>query len=211
MSTEDTIRPPTTETSASREVPPPGDDAWLGETHQSYRDHGMLDTGYDQCADGQEIPGMESDIITEQHSDLNSLLNVLTREEKDAVREANDEIMCVVRALGGNDRKVRGDRSKALKAVVSEIYSPPRVTAAAKLLPELRVISGFALDLTTADEDGSLWDFDSKILRERAMAKVKSDRPQLLIGSPMCTVFSTWQRMNNLIRDPVTVAPRNAE
>ena len=80
------------------------------------------------------------------------------------------------------------------------------MTAAAKLLPEPRVIPGFASDLTTADEDGSLWDFDSKVMRDCAMAKVKSERPQLLIGSPMCTAFSTWQRINNLIRDPATVA-----
>ena len=38
------------------------------------------------------------------------------------------------------------------------------------------------------------------------MAKVKSEKPQLLIGSPICTVFSTWHWINNLIRDPVTVA-----
>ena len=80
------------------------------------------------------------------------------------------------------------------------------MTAAAKVLPEPRVIPGFALDLTTADEDDSLWDFDSKVMRDRAMAKVKSERPQLLIGSQMCTAFSTWQRINNLIPDPVTVA-----
>ena len=66
-------------------------------------------------------------------------MNVLTREEKDKVREANAEIMSVVRALGGNDRNFKRNRSRALKAVVSEIYSPPRVTAAAKFLPELRV------------------------------------------------------------------------
>ena len=62
------------------------------------------------------------------------------------------------------------------------------------------------MDLTTADTHGSLWDFDSKVMRERAMRKVKEERPQLLIGSPMCTAFSTWQRINNLIRCPVTVA-----
>ena len=28
----------------------------------------------------------------------------------------------------------------------------------------------------------------------------------LLVGSPMCTAFSTWQRINNKIRCPVTVA-----
>ena len=90
---------------------------------------------------------------------------------------------------------------------MSEVYSPPRVTAAAtKLLPELRLIPGFALDLTTADVDGRLWDFDDKVMRERAMRKVKEERPQLLIGSPMCTAFSTWQRINNGIRDPMVVA-----
>ena len=70
-----------------------------------------------------------------------------------------------------------------------EIYSPPRVTAATKLLPELRLIPGFALDLTTADVDGALWDFDSKVMRDRAMKKVREERPQLLIGSPTCTAF----------------------
>ena len=54
------------------------------------------------------------------------------------------------------------ERTKVIKAAVSEIYSPPRVTAATKLLPELKIIPGFALDLTTADTDGALWDFDSK-------------------------------------------------
>ena len=39
------------------------------------------------------------------------------------------------------------ERKAAIRAVVSEIYSPPRVTAAAKLLPELKIIPGFALDL----------------------------------------------------------------
>ena len=39
-----------------------------------------------------------------------------------------------------------------------------------------------------------------------AMRKVKQQRPQLLIGSPMCTAFSTCQRINNTTRCPVTVA-----
>ena len=95
------------------------------------------------------------------------------------VRVANDEIVSVVRALGRNDRKFRRDRGKALKAFVLEICTPPRMAAAAKLLPELRVIPGFALDLTTADEDGSLWDFDSKVMGDRVMAKVKNEGPHL--------------------------------
>lgn len=114
--------------------------------------------------------------------------------------------MSVVRALGGNSQKYRLEKSRAIKAVVSEVYSPPRVAAAVKVLPELRLIPAFALDLTTADVDGSLWDFESRVMRERTLRKVREERPQLLIGSPMCTAFSIWQRINNLIRCPVTVA-----
>ena len=149
---------------------------------------------------------MEVDLVDDSGDDLRELMKVLTRDEREEVRRANSEIMSVVRSLGGNDRRFRRERSRAIKAVVSEIYSPPRVTASVKLLPELKLIPGFALDLTTADTDGRMWDFDEKVMRERAMARVKSERPQLLIGSPMCTAFSTWQRINNLIRDPVTVA-----
>ena len=75
-----------------------------------------------------------------------------------------------------------------------------------KLLPELKLIPGFALDLTTCDSDGASWDFDMKHMRDRAMSKLKNEKPLLLIGSPMCTAFSTWQRINDKVRDQFTVA-----
>ena len=43
-------------------------------------------------------------------------------------------------------------------------------------------------------------------MRDRAMKKLKAEEPQLLVGSPMCTAFSTWQRINNKIRDPMILA-----
>ena len=43
-------------------------------------------------------------------------------------------------------------------------------------------------------------------MRERAKAKLKAEEPQLLVGSPLGTEFSTWQRINNKIRDPMIVA-----
>ena len=56
------------------------------------------------------------------------------------------------------------------------MYSPPRVTAAAtKLLPELRVIPGFALDLTTSDVDGRAWDFDHKDMLVSRMTRQSID------------------------------------
>ena len=90
MSGDDIVRPPIAETSESREVPLPADDARLGENRRadvgsSRMDHGMLDTGYEsdnpRCADGQEILGMEIDVIDEPHSDLSDLMSVLTRDE----------------------------------------------------------------------------------------------------------------------------------
>ena len=87
---------------------------------------------------------------------------------------------------------------------MSEIYSPPRVIAAAKLLPELKIIPGFALDLIVPDSDGRLWDCDDSVMRDRARERLLNERPMLLVGSPMCTAFSTWQRIDNKFRDPVT-------
>ena len=96
----------------------------------------------------------------------------LRRDEKLEIEETNRDIMALLKSLGADTAKYRRQRSKSIRALVSEIYSPPRVTAATKLLPELRTIPGFALDLTTAETDGQLWDFDSKVTRERALKKV---------------------------------------
>ena len=64
------------------------------------------------------------------------------------------EIALLVKQLGGDDRAYRRERGRALRATVAEIYSAPGITAAAKMLPSLRVIPGFALDLTTEDGRG---------------------------------------------------------
>ena len=137
-------------------------------------------------------PGMDIGLVEENDDvDIKRMMATLRRDEKIEIEETNREIMAVLNSLGADTAKYRRERSKSIRAVVSEIYSPPRVTAATKLLPELRIIPGFALDLTTADTDGQLWDFDSKVMRERALQKVRDEKLSLLIGSPMCTAFST--------------------
>ena len=90
---------------------------------------------------------------------------VFRRDERIEIEETNREIIAVLNSLGADTAKHRRERKRSMRAVVSEIYSPRRVTAATKLLPELKIIPGFALDLTTADVDGQLWDFDSKAMR----------------------------------------------
>ena len=88
---------------------------------------------------------------------------------------------------------------------VSEMYSPPRVTAAAGRLKYLELLPGFAMDLTTCDEAGVAWDFDIKERRDAARARVLKEKPMLLIGTPMCKAFSSWQHLNDVRRDPQVV------
>ena len=76
------------------------------------------------------------------------------------------------------------------------------MSAAANLLPSLRCLPGFALDLSTLDENGKPWDFDIAENRERAKRLVLEQKPGLLIGTQLCTAFSAWQRINNQRRDP---------
>ena len=122
------------------------------------------------------------------------------------MRQDDNEIMALIGQLGGSSSQYMRARRGAVKHLVSEIYSPPRVTAAAKLLPELRCVPGFALDLTTKDEFGQPWNFDDERQRRRAREMIEAQRPMLLIGSPMCTAFSAWQFINHKKRDPTVVS-----
>ena len=85
------------------------------------------------------------------------------------------------------------------KHVVSEIYSPPRITQELKIRRSKfrNLAPGLAFDLTVKDpDDGQPWDFSLKSKRDKARRILQESKPILLIGSPMCTAFSTWQRIN---------------
>ena len=63
------------------------------------------------------------------------------------------------------------------------------------------------MDLTCIDvDDGLPWDFDIKEKRDKARRLLREQKPLVLIGSPVCTAWCTWQRINNLRRDPEVVA-----
>ena len=69
---------------------------------------------------------------------------------------------------------------------IAEMYSPPRVT---KEAAKFGLKVGEAMDLTTG------WDFSKSEHRSMAMKYIDETRPKLIIGSPMCTMFSPLQRM----------------
>ena len=83
------------------------------------------------------------------------------------------------------------------KQVVSEIYSPPRITAELRKKRYKWLVPGLALDLTINDpEDNKPWDFSVSAKRKRARLLLQDQRPYLLIGSPMCTMCSSWSSLN---------------
>ena len=134
---------------------------------------------------------MEVDTVEDAAADLLELMAVMTRDVREEIKNHDSELIVAVRAMGGSFGKYRRERQKVIRAIVAEVISPPRVTAAAKLLPKLKPIPRFAVDLTTNDVDGRAWNFDAKEMRDRPMRKLKAKEPQLLVGSHMCTAFST--------------------
>ena len=112
--------------------------------------------------------------------------------------EADDAIsQMLLMQMGSAGRGYRRDRATAARKIVSEIYSPPRVTALMKQLKSRHFMPGYAFDLTTVDPlDGKPWDFSCPDKRRRARELLREQQPYMLIGSPMCRAFSTWQALN---------------
>ena len=129
-----------------------------------------------------------------------------TREERSEVMGLQRDILQIVAAIGCDLDKF--SKEFVAKRTVSEIYSAPRVTKVAKMMPSLGIAPGFALDLTTTDEQGRPWDFDEDDRQEAAWKLIKEERPMLVIGSPMCTECSLLLNLSKDKRDPKVVAEK---
>ena len=124
----------------------------------------------------------------------------------------NEEVLrgaAIIEGMNVNDLKMVlnfiTEAGGDAKRMISEIYSPPRVTAAARKLPHLGVVPGFAMDLRTMDEHGRPWNFDNEERRREARRRLQAERPMFLVGSPMCTQFCSWQHLNAQKRSPSEV------
>eukprot|EP00973_Karenia_brevis_P061083 8493537-Karenia_brevis.AAC.1 len=73
------------------------------------------------------------------------------------------------------------------QADITELYSPPRVTVEGV---KHKLVPGWACDLTNG------WDFRIASHRETVREHIKRDKPLLVIGSPMCTMFSSLQNLS---------------
>ena len=79
---------------------------------------------------------------------------------------------------------------------VSELYSPPRLTAKAR---SLGLRPGLAIDLDTG------WDLSVPAQQKAAAQHIEDEDPELLMMSPECKRFSQLQALNDQRRDPNVV------
>ena len=143
---------------------------------------------------GYDPPGPnEGDIDMDFH-----FLGHLGPEEGDDVSLMLLEQLGTVSSATKESRGLAREKRRTFNRIVSEIYSPPRVTAEIQRSGFKHLRAGLALDLTVSDpDDGQPWDFSRRDKREKARQPIRVSQPILLIGSPMCTAFSTWQRLND--------------
>ena len=58
---------------------------------------------------------------------MRDLMKMMNQAGAEETKQLDQEILSIVKSLGGNSAKHRRERSRAIRAVDSEIYSPPRV------------------------------------------------------------------------------------
>ena len=160
------------------------------------------DPEYSQLVGKRSQEGVEKEIkmLTEQD------LGVQKKHVRDAIHHIRRKVLAPGEDLGTQiDHTMLGMVAEQIQ--VAEVYSPPRVVEVAT---SMGLRGGWSLDLTTQDELGNPWDFNKLHMRNKAVRKLLSDKPLVLIGSPMCTAYSTISRINYIKMDPIEVEHRLA-
>ena len=152
------------------------------------------------CKDVCGAIGVHTDELLSETSartpEMQELMTLVDDEARKVINDTDIEIMQLVEELGGGGKAYARERRTRIRSIVSEIYSPARVTRAIKLLPDMGLVAGFAFDLTNANEKGEPWDFSLEAKRIEATEIVEQQKPMMLIGSPMCTPYSALQALN---------------
>ena len=104
-----------------------------------------------------------------------------------------------IEAIPADDNNVTDQMIAVITNHVSEVWSPPRVT---KLAHEYGQSPGFEYDIPTCDAPRKHWDLDPPEQREQCLRDVMTQKPQFLIGSPMCTAFSVVRGLKKLRMSP---------
>jgi hypothetical protein len=105
---------------------------------------------------------------------------------------------------------IHGASAGEARKKVTELFSPPRVSAEIQRIPILNLVAGSTFDLRM-DAQGRSWDFLVKGDRDRARKQIEDEKPYLVVGSPPCTYYSILTQSNYSRMDPLKVARRKAE
>ena len=125
--------------------------------HVASRPH-ALDGGYPEKFSGHGTPGRGSTII-----------ELRDEMETDVGIKDDMDLIMLLGNLGADTRSYARESKRARNCLVSEIFSPPRVTKLLSSMPSSKLLPGFAMDLTCIDvDDGLPWDFDIKEKRDKA-------------------------------------------
>jgi hypothetical protein len=142
----------------------------------------------------QEVRVEEEDV----HMERDPTIELLCPEAEGA--EALYELMLTMGADPSHSR-----------AKVAELYSPPRVTAHIGSLPHVHLEAGMTFDLREG-RDGKRWNFLQAADRAKARQLISKEKPFIVIGSPPCTDFSSWNtRLNHKRMSEEEVRRRKAE
>ena len=134
-------------------------------------------------------------------SDINAQISRMVAD--DHSEEFETEVIAMMTSLGANPGSFAREKKSAMKRIVMELYSPPRVTSLLREMTNHGLTPGLALDLTTTDaDDGQPWNFNDPAKRDKALRMIRKLKPLFVIGSPMCTRWSSWQHLNDAKRCP---------
>ena len=95
-------------------------------------------------------------LLRKKDDDVEATAHVFEADEilQLSIFKTNTEILEIVERLGANTGRYQRERRPALERLVAEVYGRPRVTRATALLPNLGLLLGFAIDLTTTNKTG---------------------------------------------------------
>ena len=94
-----------------------------------------------ECRDDSSIRDVGfASVVFPGESDLRDIVGLFDVAERIDARSRVERLCLAVHALGGDGHAYRRDRASAARKIVSEVYSAPRVTAAARRLPKYGMI-----------------------------------------------------------------------